>query len=179
MRRPLDPRLVNTVFDANAFDRDGGPDDADVDRLLALGCAGEITLMMPWSVRPEIEHPRTPAHVRQAALPQIFSYRVELTDSERELYRRIRAILQGNATPGKHDADARHVAEAAKYGAGYFITHDHRINRTKRASLEAVLPPSLWIVTLAEFLAIHDRYAATGPAAARREPTMKERKRTG
>jgi hypothetical protein len=29
-RRPLDPRICNVLFDANAFDRLGGPEDADV-----------------------------------------------------------------------------------------------------------------------------------------------------
>jgi hypothetical protein len=92
-------------------------------------------------------------------MPQIFSYRVGQIESERELYRRVRDILQGNAAPGKHDADAQHVAEAAKYG-GYFITHDRRINHTKRQALQAILPPSFWIVTLAEFLEIFDSYEA-------------------
>jgi hypothetical protein len=157
MHKPLDPRGVNVTFDANAFKRDGSPDDADVDRLVELGRAGKIILVTPWSVRAELADARTPAPVRSAALPQIFSCPVEQTANEVDRFEHVRAILQGNATPGKHDADARHVAEAAKYG-GYFITHDRRINRTKRAELEAVLPPSLRIVTLADFLAIYDDY---------------------
>lgn len=161
-RRPLDPRIVNVVFDANTFNRDGGPEDAAVDRLLELGRSRKITLIMPWSVRPEIEDPRTPAHVQKAALPQFFSYQVGQNTAEQALQRQVRAILQGNATPGRHDADAQHVVEAAKYG-GYFITHDRRINHTKRGELEAVLPPSLWIVTLAEFLALFDQHEQERP----------------
>jgi hypothetical protein len=157
-RRPLDPRRVNVLFDANAFDG-VGPDDANVDRLIVLGRSRKINLVTPWSVRTELQNLRTPTSVQDAALPQIFSYIVGETAGEQDLYRRIRGILQGDAARGKHDADARHVTEAAKYG-GYFITHDRRITHTKRQALEAVLPPSLWIVTLAEFLAIFDDYEA-------------------
>jgi hypothetical protein len=157
-RRPLDPRKINVLFDSNAFDRgaDGG---AEVDRLLGLRASGKITLIAPGGVRQEIHHPRTPASVREAVASQIFSLPVGLNIHERQQLDRIRAILRGNATSGKHDADARHVFEAAKHG-GYFITHDKRINHTKRRELEAVLPPSLWIVTVTEFLAIYDRYEA-------------------
>jgi len=155
-RRPLDPSKVNVLFDTNAFEGIG-PSDADVDRLLELGRSRKIILVAPWSVRCELHHPHTPARVREATIPQIFSYIVGQNSAEQELYRRVREILQGNAAPGKHDADARHVAEAAKYG-GYFITQDHRINKTKREALEVVLPPRLWLVTLREFLAIYDRY---------------------
>jgi hypothetical protein len=160
-RRPLDPRKVNVLFDANAFDRgaDGG---AEVDRLLALRAAGKINLIAPGGVRQEAQHPHTPASVREIVSGQIFSLPVGLNMNERQQLDRIRAILQGNAAPGKHDDDAKHVFEAAKYGDGYFITHDRRINQTKRQALELELPPSLWIVTLSELLAIYDRYEATG-----------------
>jgi hypothetical protein len=160
-RRPLDPRKVNVLFDANAFDRgaDGG---AEVDRLLALRAAGKINLIAPGGVRQETQHPRTPASVREVVSWQTFSLPVGLNVNERQQLSRIRAILQGNATPGKHDDDAWRVFEAAKYGGGYFITHDRRINQTKRQELESVLPPSLWIVTLSAFLAIYDRYEADG-----------------
>jgi hypothetical protein len=157
-RRPLDPRKVNVLFDANAFDRGTG-DGADIDRLLALKADGKIKLIAPRGVRQETQHSHTPASVRDVVSLQIFSLPVGLNSGERQELNCIRAILQGNASPGKHDDDARHVFEAAKYG-GYFITHDRRINQTKRRELEAVLPPSLWIVTLAEFLKIFDDYAA-------------------
>lgn len=95
---------------------------------------------------------------------QIFSLPVELNSSERQLLNQIRGILQGNASPLKHDADARHIFNAAKYGGGYFITHDQRINQTKRRELETVLPTSLWIVTLSEFLGIYDHYEEAYPS---------------
>ena len=42
---------------------------------------------------------------------------------------------------------------------GYFITHDQRI-LTSSGRLQEVLPPSLTVVTLVDFLAIFDDYAA-------------------
>jgi len=51
--------------------------------------------------------------------------------------------------------------EAAKYG-GYFVTHDRRI-LTRAARLGEVLPPSLTVVTLADFLTILDDWEARYP----------------
>ncbi len=153
-RRPLDPRKVNVLFDANAFDQD----KTEVERLLGMKAAGKITLIAPSGVLVEIQHRNTPARVQEIAGAQIFAVPLELDDSQQKLLTRIRTILQGNAKPGKHDADAHHVFEATKHGGGYFITHDVRINKTKRTDLEKVLPPSLWIVTLTEFLTIYDRF---------------------
>ena len=69
----------------------------------------------------------------------------------------MQAILQGNAKPGRHAADASHLSEAAETGCAYFITHDKRI-LDKRSDLDAELPHSLRIVTLAEFMEIFDHY---------------------
>jgi hypothetical protein len=102
-----------------------------------------------------------PTHVQGAALSQIFSYSVGLNSDEQRRHRIITQELQGNAKPGKHEADADHLFEAAKYG-GYFITHDDRIRR-RAGQLGEVLPPSLTVVTLADFLAIFDDYAARYP----------------
>jgi hypothetical protein len=55
-------------------------------------------------------------------------------------------------------ADADHLFEAVKYG-GYFITHDRRI-LTRAGRLGEIVPPSLTVVTLVDFLAIFDDYAA-------------------
>ena len=73
----------------------------------------------------------------------------------------IGAVLLGNAMPGKHVADAHHGFEAAKH-TRFFITHDRRINKTKRRELEACLPSSPWIVTLAEFLDIYSTFDPVG-----------------
>ena len=157
-RRPLDPRICPVAIDANALDRDGSARDNRVDRLLGLSSAGTINLIVPKRVREEIQNPRTPAHVQEAALPKLFTIAVGLNSDEQRRKRIIEQELQGNARPGKHIADADHLFEAAKYG-GYFITHDQRI-LTRAGRLGEVLPPSLTVVTLVDFLAIFDDYAA-------------------
>jgi predicted nucleic acid-binding protein len=156
MNRPLDPRRVNVTIDANALDKDGSARDAFVDRALQLRQAGKIRFVIPAGVRREIEHPNTPQKVKDAVLPEIFTMPVGLNEQEQEFRQRLTAALQGNALPGKHAADAYHLAEAAKYG-GYFITHDERILK-KSGDLQNLLPPSLQIVTLERFLEIVDDY---------------------
>ncbi len=126
-----------------------------VDRLLALSAAGTINLIVPKRVRQEIVNPSTPAYVQEAALPKIFTIGVSLNSDEHRRKRIIAQELQGNAKPGKHEADADHLFEAAKY-CGYFITHDDRI-LTRAGRLGEVLPPSLTAVTLAGFFAIFDQ----------------------
>jgi hypothetical protein len=161
MPRPhgLDPRLCNVSVDANALNRTGGEEDANVDRFLALCDEGKINMLVPSIVREEVQDSRTPAEVQDAILPAIFTLPVELNSTEQALLRRIEQTLQGNAMPGRHDADARHLFEAQKHG-GYFITHDRRMNHTKRGALAAFLPAHLKIVTLAEFLQIYDQFVA-------------------
>jgi hypothetical protein len=157
-RRPLDPRICPVAIDANALDRDGSARDNLVDRLLALSSAVTINLIVPKRVREEIQNPRTPVHVQEAALPKLFTIPVGLNSDEQRRKRIIEQEFQGKARPGKHMADADHLFEAAKYG-GYFITHDRRI-LTRAGRLGEVLPPSLTVVTLVDFLAIFDEYAA-------------------
>lgn len=157
-RRPLDPRICPVAIDANALDRDGSARDNLVDRLLGLSSVGTINLIVPKRVREEIQNPRTPAHVQEAALTKLFTIPVGLNSDERRRKQIIEQELQGNARPGKHMADADHLFEAAKYG-GYFITHDQRI-LTRAGRLGEVLPPSLTVVTLVDFLTIFDDYAA-------------------
>lgn len=163
MRGALDPRICNITLDANAVDRDGGPRDGLVDRLLGLRQTGKIKFVVPGSVRTEVQHPRTPHDVKSAVLGEIFSLPVGRTAAEHSTLRKVRALLQGNAAPGKHDDDAFHVCEAAqKCGGGYFITHDARMLK-KRDALQAILGPALCVVTLTEFLHIYDDFAVRRP----------------
>jgi len=145
-------------IDANALDRDGSDRDAAVDRLLNLCQTGKINLMMPHGVRNETQDPRTPATVREVTRATLFAIPTNLTHQELTVRRQIESALQGNARPGKHAADAQHLAEAAKY-CGYFITHDKRILK-KSDGFHSLLPPSLSVVTLAVFLEIFDDYEA-------------------
>jgi len=155
-RTPLDPRRVNIGIDANALDRDGSARDDLVKRFNSLADAGTLTVVVAAGVRGEVQHPQTLRGVQAAALPKIFNLRPGLIDTQRVQRQRVQAILQGNARPGAHAADASHLSEAEETGCGYFITHDKRI-LNKRDELHAVLPPSLNIVTLEEFFEIFDR----------------------
>jgi hypothetical protein len=105
--------------------------------------------------------------VRAAFEPQIFNLQPELNSSQWDTRCRVQAILQGNAKPDKHKADASHLSEAAETGCAYFITHDKR-NLDKRPGLATVLPPTLTIVTLGEFMQIFDCYAERATDAPRR-----------
>jgi len=156
-RSKLDPRIVNTHLDSNALEH-SRPDQ--VSRLLALKADGRINLIVPKGVRLETAHPNTPVEISRTMAAQIFTLEVKRSSREEHELALIKAILQGNAMSGKHAADAEHLFEAAKYGGGYFITHDARMVRQKRTELEKVLPPSLWIVTLDEYLATYDEFVA-------------------
>jgi hypothetical protein len=151
-RRPLDPRRVNIGLDANALDRDGSNRDRLVDRFRHLSDVGILRVVVAGGVRDEIQHPQTPGDVQAAVLPQIFNLRPEPIEPQR-----VHQILQGNALPGAHTADASHLSEAAETGCGYFITHDKRMLK-KRVELYATVPPSLNIVTLEQFFDVLDAF---------------------
>jgi hypothetical protein len=156
--RPLDPRRVNISVDGNVFNR-GLADESDrrIDRLEQLEQNRLINFVIAGGVREEVLNPATPERKQAAVQPKIFNLRPSLNGQQIEARRAVAGILQGNAKPGTHAADASHISEAAETGCGYFITHDVRIIR-KRTELAAVLPPSLQIVTLEEFLTIYDNY---------------------
>ena len=109
-----------------------------LERFCELSAAGILTVVVAGGVRDEIQHPSTPDGVKTTILPQIFNLRPGLTTSQQADRRRVLAIVQGNALPGKNDADASHLSEAAETGCGYFITHDKGI-LNKRGELQA--PP--------------------------------------
>jgi hypothetical protein len=153
-RRPLDPRKGHVSIDTNVLHRDGSERDRLVDKFEALIDAS-FRVVLPFGVREEVMHPNTPSAERRAYAGQIFNLRPH----DNAIWREVRAILQGNAQPGKHDADAYHLCEAAQCECEYFVTEDARI-LAKRDELASALPPSLTITTLAEFLAIFDDYEA-------------------
>lgn len=153
----LNPRKANIAVDANALDHHGAERDALVDRFNALVERGTLTIVVAGGVRAEVQHPRTPTDVQDAVLPRVFSLRPGLNAAQQAERRRIAAVVQGNASPGRHAADASHLSEAAETGCAYFITEDMRMLR-KRDELGGVLPPHLKIVTLVEFFEILDHF---------------------
>jgi hypothetical protein len=121
-----------------------------------------LHLILPHGVWDELHRTGTPALKLSAANDMIFTIKTDLTTDEQRRRQVIKTALQGNAKPGKHDADAEHLAEAAKYG-GYFVTHDERILERSPALRDA-LGPALQVVTLADLLAIYDGFRAPSQA---------------
>ena len=156
MAQRIDPRYFPSLIDANVLDRVEGPDDDVVDQILALAEDLTISLMLPHSVKSEIEHPNTPADVKRRALQLIYTMPVSLTPGELERHQRVRHLVRGNAKSGKHDRDAYHMVEAAKHG-GYFITRDKRLLK-KRSDIAHLLGAGFAIVTPAEFLEAFNRF---------------------
>ncbi|UGY16757.1 hypothetical protein HAP48_0004200 [Bradyrhizobium septentrionale] len=156
-RRPIPPRKSNISVDANALDCHGTARDALVKRFKALIEKRTINIVVAGGVRDEASHPNTPADVKSAVMPRIFNLRPSLIPQQHAERKKVATILQGNAAPDKHAADASHLSEAAETGCSYFVSEDARILK-KRADLAAVLPPTLQIVTLEEFLEIFDDY---------------------
>jgi hypothetical protein len=154
-RRILDPRYGNNHIDAHFLDTVEGTEQEAVERILALYRQRKFTLVLPYSVKAEIEHENTPEHVKTRARELIFTEPVELTQPELELVGRSRDLMRGNAAPGKHDADAFHVVEAAKYGDRHFITNDKRI-LSKKAEISELA--GIDVVTPTEFLERYDSF---------------------
>lgn len=162
----IDPRTGTIALDANALDQDGTERDALVRRFVDLAEAGRIAVALPGGVRTEVQNPRTPGPVQNALLPRPIGLPTRLSQGQQITRIRVRAILRGDARPGKHEADAAHLCAAAEIGCAYFITHDKRILK-KRADLRSSLP-SLAIVTLAKFFESLDRFERERPLG--REP---------
>jgi hypothetical protein len=159
LQRAINPRRSNIACDANALDRDGTSKDQYVDRFIELVESGVINVVVAGGVRDEVQHPRTPHDVKSVVLPRIFNLRPGLNSSQQAERARVRSILQGNAKPGTHAADASHLSEAAETRCCYFITNDKRI-LSKRDELRSALPPTLSVVTMREFLDILDDFDA-------------------
>lgn len=122
MRRQLHPSYTHAFIDSCAFDP-GGDEELACRRILEK----RPSVIVAHSVQKELDHPNTPPDVKTLAKAQI--YTIETGDSP-DLRRRkeqIRVLVQGNARPGKHDGDAKHLYELHKFGGGYFITTDERL----------------------------------------------------
>ncbi len=81
-RQPLDPKICNIGLDANALDCDGTERDQLTDRFRTLASDGTLTVVLGGGVRIEAQHPRTPADVKDALMPQIFNLRPSFVPSE-------------------------------------------------------------------------------------------------
>lgn len=138
--------------DSNVFDRKTPERAALIESFVALLGSGRIGLFRGTGVEAEIAHPAAriaaarlpPAAVRPTARP--------LTAAEHIARMRVRSIVQGNAKPGKHEADAAHLSEAAEAGCRYFLTYDGRFLRRRDDLHRFALPSGLRVATLDEFI---------------------------
>ena len=147
----IDPRYRNNFLDANFWDSSGSPvEDSAMSDILGLYQRARVNLVLPFSVKAEIEHPNTPPEVKRHAASMIYTCRTLLTPGELALRAKILKLIQGNAKPGKHDRDVSHLFEAQKHGGGYFITKDVRLLRKNR-EVENLLT-SLRVVRPSEFM---------------------------
>lgn len=146
---PPDPRYSSIWVDANFFDDSIGPAErAAADTLVD----SDLIIAVPHTVRREVEHPNTPPKTRSrlSELP----YTLDMNQDDSRRIAQIRELMRGNAQPGKHDADASHLYDAALWQAGYFVTCDARI--LKRAPAILAMFNDLWVVRPSELVAIFE-----------------------
>jgi hypothetical protein len=128
MGRRIDSRIHNDFLNANfCNDTANSVEGSAMSEILDLAQRGEPSLVLPFSVKAELEHPNTPPEIKRAASGMIHILRVELTPNELAIRSKLLILIQGNAKPGKHHGDVFHLFEAEKYGGGYFITKDRRL----------------------------------------------------
>lgn len=154
----LDPRWGNNFLDCNALDRTEETEDRAMDEILALHeQPNTFTLLLPYSVKAEIEHPSAPAEKKRKAMGFLYSMEVTLTQLELATHEKLRILIQGNAKSGRHDRDAFHLVESAKYGGRYFITKDGRLLK-KAPQIWAAL--RLRVVRPSEFLSAYHSHSS-------------------
>ena len=74
----MSPYFSNSFVDANFFDKTDPVEDKAVDDILVLASNDEINLLIPYSVKYEIEHPNTPTDVKLKLSELIYSIKVQL-----------------------------------------------------------------------------------------------------
>ncbi len=152
LRHKVIPPFLSTIFiDSCAFDPKYEPEAQAAELLFQLyDTEDKLTIEITHSVQKEIEHPNTPAWVKERARSMIFTIKVSLTHEERRMYQQILTILTGDGNAQKMLHDAVHIFEAQKYGR-YFITADKRLLK-KRDEIRQLY--SLAILTPNELLNI-------------------------
>lgn len=116
------PRYTHSFIDSCAFNP-SGPEESASRRVIAKW----PNIIVAHSVQKELEHPHTPGDVTQMSRAFIYTIETDLTPELLGKRDEIRALIQGNAKPGKHKGDADHLFELYKHGGGYFVTTDERL----------------------------------------------------
>jgi hypothetical protein len=146
MARKVDPLVHNTMLDANLLDEVVSGTCAAVNRMMELYDSGDdINIVLPYSVRDELNRPATPAAVRTAANRFIYSIRVQLTPPEIANRDRLIEEARGNSKKKNVERDLNHIFEAGKHGGGQFVTRDDWLLRKAEriwdlAQVEVVTP---------------------------------------
>jgi hypothetical protein len=123
--QPLSPRLTHIFLDSCAFNPD--EDEALSSESLCKNAESTgLMLEITHSVQREIDHPKTPNHVKSKASRLIYTIEENLTTQELARRSELRSLMRGNSTSDKYDQDADHLFELTKY-SGYFVTTDKRI----------------------------------------------------
>jgi predicted nucleic acid-binding protein len=145
----VNPLIGNHFVDANILNDIADDQNEAARQLMALSDSVEVNLLLPYSVQKEIDHPNTPDHVKRVAKLFLFSKEVTLTAPEIEHYARLVTEAKGNSEVKNVAADLFHAWEAAKYGAGYFVTRDKKFLNRADAIWRVV---QVKVVTPSEFL---------------------------
>lgn len=145
MARYVDPLVHNTMLDANLLDEVVAKTSAAVNHIIELDDSGHIYIVLPYTVRDELNHPATPALVRAAANRFIYSVPVELTAPEIASLNRLISEARGNSQRKNVERDLHHIFETGKYGGGHFVTRDDWLLRNAvcirdLAQVEVVTP---------------------------------------
>ncbi len=151
------------AVDANALERIGAGRDAAARAFRAAAEAGRLRVVVPSGVAAELRDPRVPEATRAAAEAAAGSAGFAPLAAGRPPTARqhidrirVRAVMRGDGRPGKHDADAAHLSDAAEAGCSHFVTQDRKILR-RRDILRGALPSGPRIASLDEFMAELDR----------------------
>ncbi|ASR52515.1 hypothetical protein B5J99_14480 [Blastomonas fulva] len=147
----IDAHLLDDIADDRLDQREAR------DKMVSIPIT-EMQIMLPHSVKAEIEHPKTPAIVKERASAFIYSFDTKIATAS--TLRKVKEIMRGNAAGTKHDRDAEHCCDAAIWGS-FFVTLDARIIR-KREEI-AVLFSGLWIMTPVEWIANLEHHRCVAP----------------
>jgi len=168
MARYVDPLIHNTMLDANILDEVVAQTNAAVNRIIDLDDSGrDLTIVLPYSVRDELNNPATPASVRAAANKFIYSIPVQLTAPEIACLKRLVEEAQGNSQRKNVERDLYHIFETGRHGGGHFVTRDEWLLRNAEL---------IWDLARVEIVT-PEEFAEKVEGAFERRATLREAKR--
>lgn len=154
---PPNPWFAHVILDAHLLDEHiDGDERAAADLIFKLAEDEGVSIFLPHSVKAEIDDPNTPAVTKRRASK--FIYTIAASENLGSTAR-FELLLRGNASPGRHAADARHLAIACSFGGGFFLTLDKRM-LDREADIRLVCP-GLWVIRptkLLNLMQVHRRH---------------------